>query len=124
MFDNHVPLELKLGCIYNAYLSENIYNELYLNYQPIVDLVVGDIIGYEVLLRWHNEFLGDVSLNEFIQLAEEYGFICEITKYVVRLLQGDMERYPEFFLEKSIHINVSILDLMSNKSTLFLMNKA
>ncbi len=124
MFDNKSQLELKLECIYNAYLSENIYEELYLNYQPIIDLVTGDIIGYEALLRWHNEFLGDVSPDNSIQIAEEYGFICKITKFVVRLLQGDMERYPEFFHEKSIHINVSVLDMISNKSTLFLMNKA
>lgn len=124
MFGNQSQLELKLACVYNAYLSENIYRELYLNYQPIIDIVTGDNIGYEVLLRWQNEFMGEVSPDEFIPIAEEFGFICKLTELVVKLLQKDMERYPDFFDKRTIHMNVSVLDMISSESVLFLINNA
>jgi diguanylate cyclase (GGDEF)-like protein/PAS domain S-box-containing protein len=44
-----------------------------LHYQPVVDLVSGDVIEVEALLRWEDPTGGLVLPGEFIHLAEEMG---------------------------------------------------
>ncbi len=57
--------------------------ELELYYQPQVDLVTGDIIGVEALLRWHHPERGLLSPFHFIDVAEERSIIHDITQWVV-----------------------------------------
>jgi EAL domain-containing protein (putative c-di-GMP-specific phosphodiesterase class I)/CRP-like cAMP-binding protein len=55
--------------------------ELYLNYQPIIDLKTGKISGFESLMRWDHPTRGFVSPGEFIPVAEETGLIVEASKW-------------------------------------------
>ncbi|MDD3344448.1 MAG: EAL domain-containing protein [Sulfurospirillaceae bacterium] len=57
--------------------------EFSLHYQPQIDIITGSIIGSEVLLRWRNETLGDVSPAIFIPLAEETTMIFSIGNWVL-----------------------------------------
>ena len=50
--------------------------------QPKVHLHQTGNLSAEVLLRWRNETLGNVSPAEFIPIAEQTGLIIEITKWV------------------------------------------
>ncbi|MBB3111578.1 diguanylate cyclase (GGDEF)-like protein [Paenibacillus phyllosphaerae] len=58
--------------------------ELYLVYQPYVDLQTSNIVGHEALLRWNHPDLGFVSPVEFIPVAEETGLIVEIGLWTIR----------------------------------------
>ena len=57
--------------------------ELYLLYQPQIDLTSSKIIGVEALLRWQSQSFGLVSPVKFIPLAEETGLIHKIGKWVL-----------------------------------------
>ncbi|MEY9167015.1 diguanylate cyclase (GGDEF)-like protein/PAS domain S-box-containing protein [Sinorhizobium fredii] len=59
-------------------------NQLALHYQVQKSVATGDVIGYEVLLRWNHPERGMVPPNEFVPLAEECGAILPIGEWVLR----------------------------------------
>ncbi|TVQ59210.1 MAG: EAL domain-containing protein [Spirulina sp. DLM2.Bin59] len=60
-----------------------LYQGFYLNYQPIVNLNTGHIIGFEALVRWQHPTRGRLSPLEFIPLAEETGLISLLGRWVL-----------------------------------------
>ncbi len=58
--------------------------ELYLNFQPQIELHSGRVVAAEALLRWNNPELGMVSPDKFIPLSEETGQIISIGEWVLK----------------------------------------
>jgi len=95
-------------------LENSLYNaldnqELFLNFQPQLDLNTNKISALEVLLRWQHPDLGVVSPSKFIPLAEETGLIIPIGEWVLETacLQGKKWQdlgYPKMV----IAVNVSV----------------
>lgn len=84
-------------------------NELYLVYQPKVDLSTGIIYGTEALIRWKHPLLGEVSPTEFIPIAEESGIIHDIGYWVVFEAIRQNKIWHDAGICTDIAVNVSAL---------------
>jgi EAL domain-containing protein (putative c-di-GMP-specific phosphodiesterase class I) len=58
--------------------------ELFLMYQPQMDIATGKIVGFEALVRWQHPQLGLVPPDKFIRVAENSGLIIPIGEWVLR----------------------------------------
>lgn len=82
--------------------------ELWLAYQPQIDLQTGEVIGAEALLRWNHPKLGFVSPGEFIPVAEACGLILPIGDWIIEEICRQLEAWREAGLPLvQVGINVS-----------------
>jgi len=79
-------------------------------YQPIVALATGAIVGAEALARWTNEAGEQVSPEVFVAVAEQKGFIHELTQLMIRRATAEIAEllHRESF---RVTINITPLDL-------------
>ncbi len=84
-------------------------NEIFLNYQPQVEIDTGRMIGVEALVRWNNPELGLVPPVRFIPLAEDTGFINQLGKWVLFEACRQMVRWQEAGLHvPKMAVNLSV----------------
>jgi diguanylate cyclase (GGDEF)-like protein/PAS domain S-box-containing protein len=88
--------------------------EFTLRYQPIMDLVRGDMAGMEALVRWEHPERGTVPPLEFVPLLEDTGLIVQVGHQVLRdacnwaaQMQKACPREPPL----SMAVNVSVSQL-------------
>ena len=58
-------------------------DELWLAYQPQLDVRSGKVVGFEALVRWRNPARGEIAPGVFIPIAEEIGAILPIGDWVL-----------------------------------------
>jgi diguanylate cyclase (GGDEF)-like protein/PAS domain S-box-containing protein len=105
----------KISRISNTYsdLRQAIRNqELFLHYQPQIDLTTGLICGIEALLRWLHPTKGLISPANFIPIAEENGQIIPIGKWVIEAACKQLAAWrKDIRLNVPISVNVSTRQL-------------
>jgi diguanylate cyclase (GGDEF)-like protein len=82
--------------------------QLYLVYQPIVDLQTGRLSGAEALLRWQHPTRGVVSPADFIPVAESSGMIVPIGEWVLRQACRDARRWDEIPGGEALSVSVNL----------------
>ena len=84
--------------------------ELFLVYQPQMDIATGRITGLEALLRWQHPDLGLVPPDKFIRIAENSGLILPIGEWVVRTACRQARKWQDEGLPAvSVAVNVSAI---------------
>ena len=84
-------------------------NELELYYQPQVNIISGEIIGLEALIRWHNIKLGIVNPGDFIYIAEKTGLILPIGEWAMRSACSQNKTWQNAgILNVPIAVNLSV----------------
>jgi EAL domain-containing protein (putative c-di-GMP-specific phosphodiesterase class I) len=84
--------------------------EFFIEYQPIVKLETGRLIGFEALVRWQHPERGTIPPDRFIAVAEETGSIVQIGQWVLLEACIQMKRWQEIYASEtplSISVNLS-----------------
>ena len=91
-------------------------NEIYLQYQPQVDIDSGCILGAEALMRWRRPDIGSISPTEFIPIAEDTGLIQTLGEWALRQAceQGKLW-HDAGHRELTMAVNLSVRQLSDPK---------
>lgn len=96
-------------------------NEFHLVYQAKVNSE-GEVVGFEALLRWFDNELGNISPAEFIPIAEQSDRISEITLWVIVQACLEIPHISEHYGEDiRVSINLSAYDLKNVHVTEFIL---
>ena len=83
-------------------------NELFVVYQPKVDLETGEIVSMEALIRWRHPEMGIITPGEFIPVAETTGLINDISAWVTRVVCAQLSIWHEAgHTDLTVSVNVS-----------------
>ncbi len=92
--------------------------QLFLNFQPVVELESGELAGAEALLRWHHPEFGLIPPDRFIPVAEACGLIGIIGAWVLRETCRQILRWErEGIVVPKIAINLSARQLRQRDLT-------
>ncbi|HIJ62794.1 MAG TPA: bacteriohemerythrin [Rhodospirillaceae bacterium] len=64
-------------------LKSGIPSQLFVEYQPQLNIATRSLLGAEALVRWQHPTLGLISPAKFIPMAEDSGMISDIGRYVL-----------------------------------------
>ncbi len=113
---NNIERALRLG------LFDQEFN---LAYQPYFTCSGKRLVGFEVLLRWQSELLGEVSPEEFIPIAEQTGLFGTIDRWVISKAFQEISTLQAIVKEPiQVSINLSSAELNSLKLAQFIHRQA
>jgi diguanylate cyclase (GGDEF)-like protein/PAS domain S-box-containing protein len=85
-------------------------HQLFLRYQPVVELTTGRLIGAEALVRWQHPQRGLLTPEQFLPAAEASGLVVAIGREMLDLAAGALAAVPVEALP-SINVNISPREL-------------
>ncbi len=94
--------------------------QLFLVFQPKLDLRSGEIKSFEVLTRWHHPDHGLIPPDEFVPQAEQSGNIIPFTRWTLERTLGCLTTWQEEDFDLSLALNLSPRSLHSKEILLFM----
>ena len=82
-------------------------NEFFLVYQPQVNALTQETIGFEALIRWNSPVFGVISPFKFIPILEETGLIYSVGEWVILEVIKFIKAGKSY--NKKVSINLSAL---------------
>lgn len=123
-FTDEMLAHTKRKVLISSRITDALENDaFYLSYQAKVD-TDKNVIGFETLLRWQDEVLGQVSPAEFIPIAEQTDKISIITLWVLKQLSHESPMLLKAFGSHiTLSVNLSTHDLNNHNVIDFLLNE-
>ena len=88
--------------------------QVFVVFQPLVDLSSHNISGVETLVRWQHPRYGAVSPDDFIPLAERIGLITPLTMHVLQLALQQCRSWLDRDLRIPVSVNLSARTLIDH----------
>ncbi|MFE5331481.1 putative bifunctional diguanylate cyclase/phosphodiesterase [Embleya sp. NPDC056575] len=86
------------------------HGEFYVDYQPLVSLADGGVLGVEALVRWRHPRNGLVGPDRFIGLAEETGLIVPLGMHVLEQACREARRWQDLEPDSAPFISVNLAE--------------
>ncbi len=87
--------------------NNNQKNELYIMYQPLLNITTGKTSDCEALIRWKNASGENISPEEFIPLAEKSNLIEKINSFVINETCKQQQKW-QLSDRENIRININL----------------
>jgi diguanylate cyclase (GGDEF)-like protein len=110
--DQYTPRRLALAGELRQAIEQG---DLGVHYQPKVDLVTGQTVGVEALVRWNHPVHGPVSPDEFIPVAEQTGVIRPLTTYVLEAALEQCRAWQAEGIRLGVAVNLSVRSLLDSE---------
>lgn len=86
--------------------------QLFLAYQPVVDVHTGATLSLEALVRWTHPTRGELLPDQFIPVAEAAGLMWQLGAWVLRTACRQAAAWP---VDARIAVNVSPVQLIDDR---------
>lgn len=90
-------------------------NQLFMEYQPVIEINSGKVISAEALLRWNHPEHGTVYPDDIIPVAEQTGLINPITYWIVDTTAKYNKKLKSIGINIKIAINLSVYNLQDHQ---------
>jgi diguanylate cyclase (GGDEF)-like protein len=93
--------------------------ELSLEYQPVIDLATGRVVGFEALARWNSIRFGRISPDAFVPAAERTAMIGKMTRILFAQALVGLATIPE---PLRLSFNLSARDICDHETSMALLS--
>jgi diguanylate cyclase (GGDEF)-like protein len=116
---DHEAAIRQASAVAQALINADLEQELWIAYQPIMDVETLQPVCFEALARWSSPSLGNVAPSVFILAAERTGLITQLTPILLRKALAGARHWPDHV---RISFNLSAVDIASPLSILKVVN--
>ena len=71
-------------------------------YQPIINIDKHKVVGFETLIRWHDDELGWIHPDVFIEIAEKTGLMFDIDTWVFKKSVKQVSKWRDYYNQNFI----------------------
>ena len=112
--DIHTPERLLLIADIGSSIK-NANGELFLHYQPKIDLQTSQVTGFEALARWEHPKLGMLNPGMFIPMIEMSNSIYHFTEEVLNQALAQQMQWRKEGYDYTVAVNISVRNLMDDR---------
>ena len=95
--------------------SAIVKNQLFMEYQPVIEINTGKVISAEALLRWNHPERGTVYPDDIIPIAEQTGLINPVTYWIIDTTAKYNNKLKSIGIDIKIAINLSVYNLQDHQ---------
>ena len=115
--DIHTPERLAMIAEMGSSIKSG---QLFLHYQPKINIVTKEIVGFEALARWEHPRLGLLGPSMFVPLIEMSNSIDQLTEEVLHQALSQQMQWRKNGMNYSVAVNISARNLIDNSLILLL----